>query len=41
MGAISHLTVIVNAVVAVTSDASGWFSGWRRADSHKPCRPVV
>src|SRR5271165_2708365 len=27
------LTVIVFGVWAVTSDLSGWFSGWRRADS--------
>ena len=28
------------AVWAVTSDLCGWFSGWRRADPRRLCRPV-
>ena len=32
------VTVIVFGAWAVTSDPSGWFSGWRRADSRVLCR---
>ena len=35
------LTVIVLGVWAVTSDAIGWLSGWRRADPGRLCRLLV
>ena len=34
------VTVIVFGAWAVTSDPSGWFSGWRRADSLPPLPPL-
>jgi hypothetical protein len=36
-----RLTVIVLGVWAVTSDAIGWLSGWRRADPGRLCRLLV
>jgi hypothetical protein len=36
----SAVTVIVVLVWAVSSDAAGWLSGWRRADPRVLCRLV-
>ena len=37
-GSETTVTVIVLVAWAVTSGLSGWFSGWRRADSRRLCR---
>jgi len=37
-GSQTPVTVIVLGAWAVTSGLSGWFSGWRRADSRRLCR---